>query len=127
MQPHILRANALRRHAALPDELVEEARRNGQPLGGVWHRQEPGGLIAIRRRLGPSHRPRDQQRLKARDLHEQTARLVRGQFVDARRLGGEIGEGQRRACHCRGMRNARPVSSARRCTVAGGSRVTRFR
>ena len=89
MQPHVLRPDALRRHAPQPDELVQIGARDVQVLGRLGHRQQSGGLGGIRRRVTRGQGADHEQRLEIRDLHQQSARLAR---ADVRLLArDEIG------------------------------------
>jgi hypothetical protein len=74
MHAHIL-ADALRRHAPRANELVEKAGGDGQPLGGIRHRQE-SNRFTVTICLSGGQRARDEEGLEARDRHEQPARLL---------------------------------------------------
>jgi hypothetical protein len=99
MESHVLRPDALRRHAALPDELVEKTGGDREPLSGLGYRQQLPGLGRIRRPIFATEGLGQERPLERRERGKKSARLAGGQLGNPRRLGHEISQGELRSGH----------------------------
>lgn len=103
MQPHVLWPDALGRHTALSDELIQKACGDREPLSGLGYRQQLPGLGRIRRPIFATEGLGQERPLERREGGKKSARLAGGQFGNPRRLGHEISQGELRSGHWSGL------------------------